>query len=61
MCIRDRPWGIYFKRDKHAVQGGAVPIDLGTEAAIDPYGSRSPYYCVDDNFYDCLLYTSRCV
>ena len=38
MCIRDR--------------GGAVPIDLGTEAAIDPYGSRSPYYCVDDNFYD---------
>ena len=50
--VWDQPWGIYFKRDKHAVQGGAVPIDLGTEAAIDPYGSRSPHYCVDDNFYD---------
>lgn len=50
--VWDQPWGIYFKRDKHAVQGGAVPIDLGAEAAIDPYGSRSPYYCVDDDFYD---------
>ncbi|MFO7664250.1 MAG: FAD-binding oxidoreductase [Chloroflexota bacterium] len=50
--VWDQPWGIYFKRDKHAVQGGAVPIDLGTEAAIDPYGTRSPYYCVDDHFYD---------
>jgi len=50
--VWDQPWGIYFKRDKHAVQGGAVPIDLGTEAAIDPYGARSPHYCVDDSFYD---------
>jgi methylglutamate dehydrogenase subunit A len=50
--VWNQPWGIYFKRDKHAVQGGAVPIDLGTEAAIDPYGTRSPYYCVDDHFYD---------
>ena len=50
--VWDQPWGIYFQRDKHAVQGGAVPIDLGTEAAIDPYGARSPHYCVDDSFYD---------
>ncbi len=50
--VWDQPWGIYFKRDKHAVQGGAVPLDAGTEAHIDPYGSRSPYYCVDDTFYD---------
>jgi glycine/D-amino acid oxidase-like deaminating enzyme len=50
--VWDQPWGIYFKRDKHAVQGGAVPLDVGTEAAVDPYGSRSPYYCVDDQFYD---------
>lgn len=50
--VWDQPWGIYFKRDKHSVQGGAVPIDVGADAAIDPYGSRSPYYCVDDSFYD---------
>jgi len=50
--VWDQPWGIYFKRDKHAVQGGAVPLDVGSECEVDPYGTRSPYYCVDDNFYD---------
>ena len=50
--VWDQPWGIYFKRDKHAVQGGAVPLDVGTECFVDPYGTRSPHYCVDDNFYD---------
>lgn len=50
--VWDQPWGIYFKRDKQSVQGGAVPVDVGTECHIDPYGTRSPYYCVDDKFYD---------
>ena len=50
--VWDQPWGIYFKRDKHSVQGGAVPLDIGATAAVDPYGTRSPYYCVDDHFYD---------
>jgi glycine/D-amino acid oxidase-like deaminating enzyme len=50
--VWDEPWGIYVKRDKHSVQGGAVPLNLGSEIDIDPYGTRSPYYCVDDNFYD---------
>jgi glycine/D-amino acid oxidase-like deaminating enzyme len=50
--VWEQPWGIYFKRDKHAVQGGAVPLDVGTECDVDPYGTRSPYYCVDDKFYD---------
>lgn len=50
--VWDRPWGIYFKRDKHSVQGGAVPLDVGLEVEIDPYGTRSPYYCVDEKFYD---------
>jgi glycine/D-amino acid oxidase-like deaminating enzyme len=50
--VWDRPWGIYFKRDKHAVQGGAVPLDVGQSCHVDPYGTRSPYYCVDDEFYD---------
>jgi len=50
--VWDQPWGIYFKRDKHSVQGGAVPLDVGSEAVVDPYGTRSPYYVVDDQFYD---------
>jgi glycine/D-amino acid oxidase-like deaminating enzyme len=50
--VWDQPWGIYFKRDKHAVQGGAVPLDVGSEVQIDPYGTRSPHYCVDEKFYD---------
>jgi glycine/D-amino acid oxidase-like deaminating enzyme len=50
--VWDQPWGIYFKRDKHSVQGGAVPVDVGTECDVDPYGTRSPYYCVGDDFYD---------
>jgi hypothetical protein len=50
--VWDEPWGIYVKRDKHSVQGGAVPLDVGADANVDPYGTRSPYYCVDDNFYD---------
>ena len=50
--VWDQPWGIYFKRDKHAVQGGAVPLDVGSECHVDPYGTRSPYYCVGDDFYD---------
>ncbi len=50
--VWDQPWGIYFKRDKHAVQGGAVPLDVGADIEVDPYGTRSPDYCVDDQFYD---------
>ncbi|MFQ5612050.1 MAG: NAD(P)/FAD-dependent oxidoreductase [Anaerolineae bacterium] len=50
--VWDQPWGIYVKRDKHSVQGGAVPLDVGPECQVDPYGWRSPYYCVDDKFYD---------
>lgn len=50
--VWDKPWGIYFKRDKQAVQGGALPLEVGDECHIDPYGTRSPHYCVDDKFYD---------
>jgi glycine/D-amino acid oxidase-like deaminating enzyme len=32
------PWGIYWKKDSTGVQGGGVPIPLGTSAEIDPYG-----------------------
>jgi glycine/D-amino acid oxidase-like deaminating enzyme len=48
--ITDSLWGIYFKRDKHGVQGGAVPENLGGEAQVDPYGPNSPLYTVKDDF-----------
>jgi len=32
------PWGIYWKKDATGVQGGGVPIPLGDDAAIEPYG-----------------------
>jgi glycine/D-amino acid oxidase-like deaminating enzyme len=30
-------WGIYFKQDKHSVQGGASPLPKGHEFELDPY------------------------
>jgi glycine/D-amino acid oxidase-like deaminating enzyme len=50
--ITDKLWGIYFKRDRHGVQGGAVPENLGTEAQVDPYGPNSALYVVRDDFVD---------
>ncbi|MEM7345567.1 MAG: FAD-binding oxidoreductase [Chloroflexota bacterium] len=50
--ITDELWGIYFKRDRHGVQGGAVPENLGPEAQVDPYGTESPYYVVQEDFID---------
>lgn len=50
--VTDSLWGIYFKRDKEGVQGGAVPENLGGEAQVDPYGHASPLYSVKDDFVD---------
>jgi glycine/D-amino acid oxidase-like deaminating enzyme len=50
--ITDQLWGIYFKRDKHGVQGGAVPENLGTDVQVDPYGPNSAQYVVRDDFVD---------
>jgi methylglutamate dehydrogenase subunit A len=50
--ITDKLWGIYFKRDKRGVQGGAVPENLGTAVHVDPYGTASPYYTVNEDFVD---------
>jgi methylglutamate dehydrogenase subunit A len=30
-------WGVYFKQDKHSVQGGASPLPQGHEFELDPY------------------------
>lgn len=48
--ITDQLWGIYFKRDKAGVQGGAVPEELGSKATVDPY--PAPDYTVQEDFVD---------
>ena len=50
--ITDQPWGIYWKRDKGGVQGGAVPVDLGTKVNLEPYGHDNPEHVVDESFAD---------
>ena len=39
--ITDELWGVYFKRDRHGVQGGASPIPKGHTFAVDPYPTSS--------------------
>jgi methylglutamate dehydrogenase subunit A len=34
-------WGIYFKQDKHSVQGGASPLPKGHAFELDPYPTGS--------------------
>ncbi|MFQ5959908.1 MAG: NAD(P)/FAD-dependent oxidoreductase [Candidatus Methylomirabilales bacterium] len=52
--ITEDLWGIYFKRDKRGVQGGAVPEEIGPEAQVDPYpfSPESKLYVVQDDFVD---------
>lgn len=42
------PWGIYWKKDATGVQGGGVPLRLGSEVEIEPYGRARPH--VDAEF-----------
>ena len=35
--VTDEQWGVYFKQDKHSVQGGAEPLPKGHEFEVDPY------------------------
>ena len=35
--VTDELWGIYFKQDRHGVQGGASPAKVGPDAQLDPY------------------------
>jgi glycine/D-amino acid oxidase-like deaminating enzyme len=50
--IDDGPWGIYYKigRRGFGVQGGGVPIRLGTEVELEPYGHVNPDHVVGDEF-----------
>jgi glycine/D-amino acid oxidase-like deaminating enzyme len=47
--VTDELWGIYFKRDRHSVQGGASPLVVDGEVEIDPYPSTTD---IDPSFPD---------
>jgi glycine/D-amino acid oxidase-like deaminating enzyme len=47
--VTDELWGIYFKRDRHGVQGGASPLVVEGEVELDPYPATTN---VDPGFPD---------
>jgi glycine/D-amino acid oxidase-like deaminating enzyme len=47
--VTDELWGIYFKRDRHGVQGGASPLVVEEDVELDPYPSTTD---VDPAFPD---------
>ncbi len=47
--VTDELWGIYFKRDRHGVQGGASPLVVDGDMQLDPYPSTTD---VDPGFPD---------
>ena len=47
--VTDELWGIYYKRDRHGVQGGASPLTVDGDVELDPYPSTTN---VDDSFPD---------
>jgi methylglutamate dehydrogenase subunit A len=47
--VTDELWGIYYKRDRHGVQGGAAPLVVDGDVELDPYPSTTD---VDPAFPD---------
>jgi len=47
--VTDELWGIYFKRDRRGVQGGAAPLVVEADVDLDPYPSTTN---VDAGFAD---------
>jgi glycine/D-amino acid oxidase-like deaminating enzyme len=47
--VTDELWGIYFKRDRHSVQGGASPLVVDGDVELDPYPQTTN---VDPSFAD---------
>jgi methylglutamate dehydrogenase subunit A len=47
--VTDELWGIYFKRDRHGVQGGASPLVVDGDVQLDPYPATTD---VDPGFPD---------
>jgi methylglutamate dehydrogenase subunit A len=47
--VTDELWGIYFKRDRHSVQGGASPLVVDVDVELDPYPQTTD---IDPGFPD---------
>jgi glycine/D-amino acid oxidase-like deaminating enzyme len=47
--ITDELWGIYFKRDRHGVQGGSEPLVVEGDVELDPYPTTTD---IDPRFPD---------
>jgi glycine/D-amino acid oxidase-like deaminating enzyme len=47
--VTDELWGVYYKRDRHGVQGGASPLVVQGDVELDPYPSTTD---VDPAFPD---------
>jgi glycine/D-amino acid oxidase-like deaminating enzyme len=47
--LTDELWGIYFKRDRHSVQGGASPLVVQDDVELDPYPQTTD---IDPGFPD---------
>jgi len=47
--VTDELWGIYFKRDRHSVQGGASPLVVDGDVKLDPYPTTTD---IDPSFPD---------
>ena len=47
--VTDELWGIYYKRDRHGVQGGASPLTVEGDIELDPYPATTD---VDPDFPD---------
>ena len=47
--VTDELWGIYYKRDRHGVQGGASPLTVDGDVELDPYPQTTN---VDPDFAD---------
>jgi len=47
--VTDELWGIYYKRDRNGVQGGASPLTVGDDVELDPYPQTTN---VDPDFAD---------
>ncbi len=47
--LSDELWGIYFKRDRHSVQGGASPLVVEDDVVLDPYPQTTD---IDPEFPD---------
>jgi methylglutamate dehydrogenase subunit A len=52
--LSEGPWGIYYKlgRRGFGVQGGGVPIRIGPQVELEPYGHENPEHVVGDEFTD---------